>query len=180
MTTHGNLINGLISAGKGPWNCFKMKQPIFVDFDTKMTKQILIDIIDRLNQIGFKVVCCVSDCGGGNVGLLKELEVNHENPIFYTPNGQSVACVPDAPHLLKLIRNWFLDTGFNLNGNEINKKPIETLMSKITTEVNVCHKLTPMHLTCEGSLVKDHWLLSFYPIILLQLLLVISSSKIPN
>jgi len=31
------------------------------------------------------------------------------------------------------------------------KKPIETLMSKITTEVNVCHKLTPMHLTCEGS-----------------------------
>lgn len=129
----------------------KWKQPIFVDFDTKMTKQILIDIIDRLNKIGFKVVCCVSDCGGGNVGLWKELEVNHENPIFDTPNGQSIICVPDAPHLLKLIRNWFLDTGFKLNGNVINKKPIETLISKITTEVNVCHKLTPMHLTCEGS-----------------------------
>jgi len=35
----------------------KWKQPIFVDFDTKITKQILIDIIDGLNQIGFKVVC---------------------------------------------------------------------------------------------------------------------------
>jgi len=102
----------------------KWKQPIFVDFDTKMTKQILIDIIDRLNQIGFKVVCCVSDCGGGNVGLWKELEVNHEKAIFDTPNGQSIICVPDAPHLLKLIRNWFLDTGFNLNGNVINKKSI--------------------------------------------------------
>lgn len=128
----------------------KWKQPIFVDFDTKMTKTILFDIIDKLNEIGFRVICCVSDCGGGNVGLWKELEVNYENPIFYTPNGQSVACVPDAPHLLKLVRNWFLDTGFNLNGNEINKRPIEALMSKITTEVNVCHKLTSMHLTCEG------------------------------
>lgn len=45
------------------------KQPIFVDFDQKMTKSILFSIIDRLDQIGFNLLCCVSDCGGGNVGL---------------------------------------------------------------------------------------------------------------
>ncbi|KAE9535838.1 hypothetical protein AGLY_007739 [Aphis glycines] len=85
-------------------------------------------VLGPLNQMQV-IVCCVSDCGGGNVGLWKELEVNHENSIFDTPNGQSIICVPDAPHLLKLIRNWFLDTGFNLNGNVINKKPIETLIT---------------------------------------------------
>lgn len=41
-----------------PW-----KQPIFVDFDVKMTKDILFNIIDRLDQIEFNVLCCVSDCG---------------------------------------------------------------------------------------------------------------------
>lgn len=50
------------------------KQPIFVGFDQKMTKSILFSIIDSLNQIGFNVLCCVSDCGGRNVGLCKALE----------------------------------------------------------------------------------------------------------
>lgn len=47
----------------------KWKQPIFVGFDIKMTKSLLFDIIHNLNDIVFKVICCVSNCGGGNVGL---------------------------------------------------------------------------------------------------------------
>ena len=58
--------------------------------------------------------------------------------------------VPDSPHLLKLVRNWFLDTGFCLNETEINKKPLEALIAMLTLEVNVCYKLTKEHLTCEG------------------------------
>lgn len=44
----------------------KWKQPVFVDFDVEMTKTILFNIIDKLDYIGFKVICCVSDCSGGN------------------------------------------------------------------------------------------------------------------
>lgn len=53
------------------------KQPIFVDFDKKMTKHILFEVIERLNEIGFKIICCISDCGGSNVGLWKALGVNY-------------------------------------------------------------------------------------------------------
>lgn len=58
--------------------------------------------------------------------------------------------IPDGRHALKLIRNWLLDTGFLVNNLAINKKPLEALINKITTELNVCHKLTPGHLSCEG------------------------------
>lgn len=128
-----------------PW-----KQPVMIDFDTKMTKSILLDIVEKLNVIGYTVVCCVCDCGGGNVGLWKELEVSYEQPMFYTPNGNSIVCVPDAPHLIKLVRNWLLDTGFTFNNNVINKEPLEALLKMMTTELNVCHKLSKEHLTCEG------------------------------
>lgn len=36
----------------------KWKQPIFVGFDIKMTKSLLFYIIQNLNDIEFKVICC--------------------------------------------------------------------------------------------------------------------------
>lgn len=83
-----------------------------------MIKEILFEIIEKLDLIGFKVVCCVSDCGGGNVGLWKSLNINYEEPVFDLPNGRNVVYVPD---ILKLARNWLLDTGFKINNKVINK-----------------------------------------------------------
>lgn len=59
------------------------KQPVYVGFDQKMTKEILFDIIKKLDDINFKTVCVVSDCGGGNVGLWRALDINYENPVFF-------------------------------------------------------------------------------------------------
>lgn len=66
------------------------------------------------------------------------------------PTGREIVYIPDGPHTLKLIRNWLLDTGFLLDNSVINKKPLEALINKTTTELSVCHKLTPEHLSCEG------------------------------
>ncbi|KAL4122911.1 hypothetical protein QTP88_015162 [Uroleucon formosanum] len=51
-----------------PW-----KKPVMIDFDTKMIKSILFNVIQELYQIGYTVICCVCDCGGGNLGLWNEL-----------------------------------------------------------------------------------------------------------
>lgn len=126
------------------------KQPIFVDFDKKMTRDILFDIIEKLEQIGFIVICCVSDCGGGNVGLWKSLNISFEQPVFKIPNGRRIIYIPDAPHILKLIRNWLLDSEFIINDKLINKKPLEALVTLMSTELSVCHKLSKEHVTCEG------------------------------
>lgn len=119
-----------------PW-----KQPVYVDFDKKMTKDILFSIINELDQIGFKVICCTSDCGGGNIGLWRTLNISYDQPVFCIPNGRNIVFIPDAPHVLKLVRNWLLDTGFNLGGKIINKQPLEALVSIASTELSVCHKI---------------------------------------
>lgn len=84
----------------------KWKQPVFIAFDQKMTKDMLLNITMELHNISYSVVACVSDSGGGNVGLWNQLQVNLENPFFKHPNtSNSVYTFADAPHLLKLIRN---------------------------------------------------------------------------
>jgi hypothetical protein len=67
--------------------CAKWKQHLWVDFDKKMTKEILFHIIEELHKIDYQVVSCVSDCGGGNVGLWKqnELNVTMDEPYFLHP-----------------------------------------------------------------------------------------------
>lgn len=84
-------------------------------------------------------------------GLWKELEICYEQSIFYIRNGNNIICVPDASNLLKLIRNWLLDTGFTFNNKVINKEPLEVLVKMISAELNVCHKLSKKHLKNEGT-----------------------------
>lgn len=130
------------------------KQPIYVGFDQKMSKAILLDIITKLHEIGYTVVAVTSDCGSSNVGVWKEMNVDHNNPAFLHPVTQEeIVFMADVPHLLKLLRNWLLDTGFVLqNGEKISKSPLEALLKlKDNSEVTAAHKLTELHLTCQRA-----------------------------
>ena len=89
------------------WN-----QPVYVGFDQKMTKTLLETIITTLHNVNYIVVACVSDCGGGNLGLWKELGITMEKTHCLHPvTGENIYFFADAPHLLKLIqlirRHWF-------------------------------------------------------------------------
>ena len=109
----------------------KWKQPIYVDFDKPVTKKILFDIVKKFCDIDFQVVALVSDCHPSNRGLWRScgVDINHLNkPYFTTPfSDQKIFIFPDAPHVLKLIRNWFLDTGYLWDGIKITHFPIEEL-----------------------------------------------------
>jgi hypothetical protein len=91
------------------------KQPIYIGFDQNITKELLNGMIVKLNDINYNVVACVSDLGGSNQGLWKQLGVDADKAehFFKHPVTEEKICVfPDAPHLLKLIRNWLLDSGY--------------------------------------------------------------------
>lgn len=133
----------------------KWKQPIFFNVNENITKTVLCDIIDKLDDIGFKVICCVTNCGIKNVELWNQLKITYINPTFFTPSGRKIVYIPDSSHLLELTWNWFLDTGFCLNGAEINKKPLEALITKAPSEVCHCVKLKEEHLTYEGPQQKN-------------------------
>lgn len=131
------------------------KQPVFIDFDKKLTADILYSVIISLQEAGYQVVACVGDCGGGNLGLWKELGISVTKSHFSHPVLMecNIYYFPDAPHLLKLLRNWLLDSEFSWpSGLIVNKKPIVDIINTVSsTEVRSCHRLSVLHVTCEKT-----------------------------
>ncbi|CAI6375105.1 unnamed protein product [Macrosiphum euphorbiae] len=129
------------------------KQPIYVNFDQQVTPEILNEAISILYENAYTVVACVSDCGGSNVGLWKKLDITIDKTFFLHPiTKEKIYFLADAPHLLKLIRNWMLDAGFILSdGSRINSAPLKELLKITQTEISVCHKLSQKHLDCIQS-----------------------------
>lgn len=126
------------------------KQRVYLGFDQKMTKDLLESVMTRLHHINYHVVACTSDCGG-NQGLWKAMGITEENTFAEHPvTKKLVYFFADDPNLLKLLRNWFLDTGFILNDNSVfNKEPSKILMENSRSEINSCYNLTSPHLNCE-------------------------------
>ena len=88
------------------------KQPVYVNFDTTMTKELLFTLIRELEDSGIWICAIVFDMG--NTKLIKELKLSPENFYFSHPSSPSrkVFAFPDVPHLLKLFRNHLLDQGY--------------------------------------------------------------------
>lgn len=117
-------------------------------------KFYLIYLIEKLDNIGFKVICCDSDCGGGNVGLWKSLNISFKQPVFKIPNGKSIVYMPNALYILNLVRNWLLDSGFSINDIIINKNHLRALVTFMSAELSVFHKLSMEHVTYEESQIQ--------------------------
>lgn len=114
-----------------------------------MTKNILFSIVEKISEINFNVVACVS--GSSNIGLWKNLNVIISDTSFKHPiTNEDIFVFADVPHLLKLIRNWLLDRGFEIDGHVINKEPLEALVNLTDSEVNTCYKISKKHLECSG------------------------------
>lgn len=137
------MVRGLFS---------KFKQPVFVDFDVKVSCDILMELISKLYDTGFNVVGCVSDNGGGNQGLWTNYGVNYEKTTILHPvTGSEICMFSDIPHLLKLLRNWFIDGGFLLeDGTELNQAKIRELL-KMNTEISPLFKISFRHLIVEKT-----------------------------
>lgn len=138
------MIRGLL----GNW-----KQPIFFDYDCNLSKKILFDIIEYVESKGYYVSAIVSDLGPSNRSLHNELEVNFNKPFFTSPKtSHNIFVLADVPHMLKLIRNNFLDYGFVIDNKEITKSTIENIL-KLTemSDLRITHKISEEHLTVAGT-----------------------------
>lgn len=126
---------------------------MFVDFDQRMTEEIIVEVTSRLYAIGYNVVACVSDQGSENRGFLRKMGVTPKTPYFLHPiTKKKIVYFPDVPHLLKLFRNWLLDTGFILaDGTIVTKESLEKLLALISTEINVACRLTKDHIDVKKS-----------------------------
>lgn len=131
----------------------KWKQPVFFDFDARMTKEIFFQIIEELHQINYNVIACVSDCGPTNQGFWTSLNITIDNTYFEHPvTKDKVVVFGDTPHLLKLIRNNLIDRGFTLpNGVNIGRNVLDELIETTNTEISSTFKLSPLVMNCVSN-----------------------------
>lgn len=131
----------------------KWKQPVFIEFNQKVTKNILETVIIKLHQNNYNVIACTSNCGASNQGLWKELGISiHNTLIKHSGTNNPIYFFANIPHLLKLLRNWFLGTGFMLSNDDIlSKDRVKALMQMTRTETSSRYKLAKLHLNCEKT-----------------------------
>lgn len=132
----------------------KWRQPIYYNFDISMNQNILFTVIQALYEIGYIVVAITCDMGSNNMKLWKELHIGVENDYsknktdiekncyIIHPSNESLKIFfyADVPHLLKLARNNFLDHGFNIKENFVDKTCLEQLLELENKELKICHK----------------------------------------
>lgn len=137
------MIRGLVK---------QWKQIVYYEFDQPMTKAILFDLIIKIEGAGFPVVATVNDMGSTNMKLWRILGVNVDCPSFTNPavSGREVHVFADAPHLIKLIRNNFLDYGFRLNGHLLQVDGIKEIIINSVKDLKPTHKLTEKHIVVHG------------------------------
>jgi hypothetical protein len=133
------------------------KQPVYYDFDKSMTKGIYMDIVSKLYESGYTVIATTCDMGATNRAFWKSLGVSSDNVSIPHPNDPkaNIYFFADTPHVLKLLRNHFHDSGFNLDGHHLSKeilvKTLEILREK-KSEVRLGHKLqeSQLHVSTRG------------------------------
>lgn len=118
-----------------------------------MTGSLLKEIISEVQKMGVVIVGVVSDMGGKNKRVWKDLEVDYKKSCFDNPSDATkrIWVFQDVPHMLKLLRNHFIDDGFTLpSGKIINKTIIENILSMDGGEIKICPKLKYNHLMVSG------------------------------
>ena len=131
------------------------KQAIYYQFDQPVTREILTEVLDRLDDIGFSVEIVVSDMGSKNMALWKELNIQ-PGQVHFQQRDRNIRVAADVPHLLKLLRNHFIDQGFILqDGSVLQKDDVQQLLLVNNNELKVNHKLKLLHFCCKGSQRQD-------------------------
>ena len=134
------------------------KQPIFdqlLKFDQLLNSDIIKETIEELYDIGYCVVGLTTDLGPTNSDLWKSLNIQttSESRYFSHPrdNNLKVFLFCDVPHLLKLIRNNLIDSGFCHEGNIFDKKVLEEILTLNKDDLRIPYKLEQKHIDVTGA-----------------------------
>ncbi|EDW29946.1 GL15819 [Drosophila persimilis] len=137
---------------QGLWKSWK--NLIYYDFDKPMTLDTLHMLIRKLHSAEYHVVAMVSNMGPANSSLWAQLGISTEKTWFEHPsNGQmKVFVFADVLHLVKLIRNQFLDSGLVIKGHQITATTIRQAMNHAaSTDLEILWKLTEDHLNVKAA-----------------------------
>nr|AAK54378.1 repressor [Drosophila subsilvestris] len=129
------------------------KQPVYYNFNARMDADKLLSIINKLHKRGYPVVAIVSDLGAGNQSLWRELGISETKPWFSHPADEDlkIFVFSDTPHLVKLIRNHYVDSGLVINGNRLTKTTVQQTISHCAkSDESILFKITDNHINIDS------------------------------
>lgn len=109
-----------MTAKNGKW-----KQSVFYYFYVNMSAVLFKQLIIELENIGIQIVAIVSDMDGKNSIICSELGVSHTKSPLQTRQNSSrhVFVFVDIPHLIKMLRKHYLNSGIILpSGKCVDKR----------------------------------------------------------
>ena len=114
------------------------------------------DVVGKLYDVGYTVVDITTDLGPTNVGVWSSLNIGTEvgeNCWFPHPKNDDlkIFVFNDPPHLLKLLRNNFIDSGFYYDNILLTKECLEQMISYNTRDLKIPFKLEQKHLDAKGA-----------------------------
>jgi hypothetical protein len=115
--------------------CRKWKQPLCYFLSASATcseklRDLLLNVIERLGEIGFTVKAVVCDQGANNRSLFAKSGVTVAKP-FVEVNQNKFYFLRDPPHLLKSIRNNFRKYNVKFNGGSAKWEHVNQFSSLI-------------------------------------------------
>lgn len=140
------LIRGLFHNWRIPFGYFVSAGPVNSD----ALQQIIVSVISALKNMSFNPKVIVCDQGSNNRKALALLGATKRNPMIDI-GGEDIYSVFDTPHLLKSLRNNFMNTKlqFVVNGKYVSWRDVtetyEIDQKSMTTRTML--KITPCHLT---------------------------------
>ena len=80
---------------------------------------VLVNLcLEKLEETGLTVKVIVCDQGANNRACYDKLKISISKPYMMFKN-QKICCMYDPPHLIKSIRNNFIQHGFIVNEEEV-------------------------------------------------------------
>lgn len=119
---------------------------------TKMLNKLIINIIIELFNVGLCPKMSVCDQGTNNQSALKSLGIDENKPYFYV-NKNRVFSIFDVPHLVKSLRNNFIDCFFKKGDLQFAFKDIVEVyqIDKKNTKSKAILKITEAHIIPENE-----------------------------
>lgn len=123
------------------------KQLIYYNCNKPLNSLIIKDIIKKLYEVGYTVVAISHNLGTFHCKTWRKLKVgvgSGLNCYFNHPSDKNlkIFVFVDGHHLLKLMRNHFLDNGFLINHTLISKNIIEKILQVNDNDLQVILDLT--------------------------------------
>lgn len=138
-------LRGLLHNWKIPFCYYVSSGPV----KSSVLKDLIVTVISELINISLNPMILICDQGNNNRSAFKELGATQESPIIIINNKKIFTCF-DPPHLLKSLRNNFMNPRLNflIRGKPVSWNDIvETYAIDRKSETSrALTKITPIHL----------------------------------